>query len=99
MKLTENLIDGDIEFSSYFLDACVVNSFILFQLRSQSNSSGLTLKEFRLIAAKGLIGVPEPAKHGGPSNERPSNKFKKIVGRATNEGMSYANKIHIPKMC
>ncbi|XP_018562168.1 piggyBac transposable element-derived protein 4-like [Anoplophora glabripennis] len=61
----------------YFLDATIVNAFILFQQRCDCKT--LTLKQFRMSVLRGLIGIVEPAKSGRPSLERPPSNFKKVV--------------------
>lgn len=62
----------------HFLDLTVVNSFIIFRDRAQTKS--LTLKEFRLAVAAGLIGAdPCMSKKGRKSSETAPNKYKTFV--------------------
>ncbi|KAJ8935796.1 hypothetical protein NQ314_012648 [Rhamnusium bicolor] len=59
----------------YFVNVCIVNAFILFQLQSQSRR--LNLKKYSV--ARELIGAVEPSKRGRLSREKPVNKFKKLI--------------------
>nr|CAH7735824.1 unnamed protein product [Callosobruchus chinensis]CAH7754795.1 unnamed protein product [Callosobruchus chinensis] len=61
----------------HFLDVCIVNAFILFQLRSKSKS--LSMKDFRLSVIAGLIGAYASGKRGRPSSAYTANKFRKYV--------------------
>lgn len=62
----------------YFLDATVVNSYIIFQQRM---SSKITLKQFRLSVAAGLIGAsPKTSSRGRKSQTKINkNKYKTLV--------------------
>lgn len=63
----------------YFIDASIVNAFILFQKRSHSKC--MTLKEFRLSVARGLIGATSSStnKRGRNSVIQEPNRYKKII--------------------
>lgn len=63
----------------HFLDLVVVNSYILYTARAESMTS-LSLKDFRLAVALGLIGAPPDTKtRGRRSAEGPPNQFKVTV--------------------
>lgn len=61
----------------YFVDVCVVNAFILFQNRSDSRC--ITLKQFRVSVARGLIGAVNSISKKRRSAEQAPNKYKKII--------------------
>lgn len=61
----------------YFVDLSLVNAFILFKKNNDSEAQ-LTLKEFRLAVALGLVGAEQSTvKKGRPSTEM--NHFKHTV--------------------
>lgn len=79
----------------YFIDASIVNAFILFQQRSTSKC--ITLKQFRISIARGLIGagVSSAKRSSKNSVEREPNKFKKIIPLE----VRYDQCAHMPVRC
>lgn len=64
----------------HFIDLTVVNAHIMFQERSGICGKTLSLKEFRLAVANGLIGAdPEVPQRGRRSSEPTPNKYKPHV--------------------
>lgn len=64
----------------YFVDVALLNSFIIFKLRSTGKS--LSLKNFRLSVAVGLIGAVRNVPQRGRKSEEPlhaANNFKPTV--------------------
>ncbi|KAJ8934039.1 hypothetical protein NQ314_013614 [Rhamnusium bicolor] len=80
----------------YFLDSSIVNAFILFKKRSDSRC--VSLKEFRLSIARGLIGAA-PATRGLKRGSSPSvqlqNKFKKSYNSSLRRGVKWYRKLGI----
>lgn len=63
----------------HFLDLTIVNAFIIFRDRTPDTRS-MTLKDYRLAVAIGLIGAdPSMPKKGKRSTEKITNKFKILV--------------------
>ncbi|KAJ8930262.1 hypothetical protein NQ314_016956 [Rhamnusium bicolor] len=74
----------------FFLDATVVNSYIISKSRLTNN---MTLKQFRLSVVSGLIRVDsETPKRGRKSTEKPLNKFKTVVPQE----LRYDKNAHMP---
>lgn len=64
----------------HFIDLTVVNAFIMFQEKSNTDGKTLSLKEFRLSLVNGLIGAdPETPQRGRRSSELVINKYKPYV--------------------
>lgn len=61
----------------HFVDLTIVNTFIIFKERQTTASRTLSLKEFRLAVANGLIGVsPEVPEKGRRTISEVINKYK-----------------------
>lgn len=61
----------------HFLDVAVVNSFLLFQERSESKS--MSLKEFRLAIIAGIIGAKKSSPRGARASVKKQSFFKPYV--------------------
>ncbi|KAJ8913155.1 hypothetical protein NQ315_006073 [Exocentrus adspersus] len=66
----------------YFVDICVVNSFIL--LKTKADSTIPTLKNFRLSVGTGLIGAPQQPR----SRAAPSVRIWPISSSKVNQGVA-----------
>jgi hypothetical protein len=61
----------------HFINLVVVNAFILYKDRLVDGGQSLTLKEFRLAVAAGLIGAdPQTPQRGRRSTEPVVNRHK-----------------------
>lgn len=56
MPLIESRGSGGIEFVFHMLDTTVVNAFVIYS--HITDGKKLSLKEFRVAVARGIIGIP-----------------------------------------
>lgn len=76
----------------HFLDVSLVNSFILF--KDKSHGKTMTLKQFRLAVAAGLLGTPESTTLKGKKQlKKVLNKFKPNIPLE----QRYSNACHMPQ--